>query len=119
MRWARSCVQKRHGWAAQVPRRLASESSRRKAGISPRSEQLCWHSAWARRCRSLRSVCCRATPCCARRTRLMTGGAQAKGAFAIGLVTIGALVLTGLDKRLETLLVDQSPQWLTDLTTRF
>ena len=48
MRWARSCVQKRHGWAAQVPRRLASESSRRKAGISPRSEQLCWHSAWAR-----------------------------------------------------------------------
>jgi hypothetical protein len=49
----------------------------------------------------------------------MTGGAQAKGAFAIGLVTIGALVLTGLDKRVETLLVDQSPQWLTDLTTRF
>ena len=31
----------------------------------PRSEQLCWHSAWARRCRSLRSVCCRATPRCA------------------------------------------------------
>ena len=53
------------------------------------------------------------------RTRLITGGAQAKGAFAIGLVTIGALVLTGVDKRVETLLVDQSPQWLTDLTTRF
>ena len=42
-----------------------------------------------------------------------------KGAFAIGRVTIGALVLTGLDKRVETLLVDQSSQWLTDLTTRF
>jgi cytochrome c biogenesis protein CcdA len=53
------------------------------------------------------------------RTRLMTGGAQAKATFAIVLVTIGALVLTGLDKRVETLLVDRSPQWLTDLTTRF
>jgi cytochrome c biogenesis protein CcdA len=53
------------------------------------------------------------------RTRLMAGGARAKVAFAIVLVAIGVLVLTGLDKRFETLLVDQSPQWLTDLTTRF
>jgi cytochrome c biogenesis protein CcdA len=53
------------------------------------------------------------------RTRLMTGGVHAKAAFAIVLVAIGALVLTGLDKRVETLLVDRSPQWLTDLTTRF
>jgi len=29
------------------------------------------------------------------------------------------LVLTGLDKRIETGLVDISPQWLTDITTRF
>jgi cytochrome c-type biogenesis protein len=53
------------------------------------------------------------------RTQLMKGGARAKAAFAIVLLAIGVLVLTGLDKRLETLLVDQSPQWLTDLTTRF
>src|SRR5262249_20314411 len=47
------------------------------------------------------------------------GGAGAKVAFAIMLVSIGALVLTGLDKRIETGLVDISPQWLTDITTRF
>jgi hypothetical protein len=35
------------------------------------------------------------------------------------LVSIGALVLTGLDKRIETFAVNESPQWLTDLTTRF
>jgi hypothetical protein len=34
------------------------------------------------------------------------------------LVVIGALVLTGFDKSIETMLVDASPQWLTDLTTR-
>jgi hypothetical protein len=29
------------------------------------------------------------------------------------------LVLTSLDKSIETMLVEASPQWLTDLTTRF
>jgi hypothetical protein len=53
------------------------------------------------------------------RARLIAGGASAKVAFAIMLVSIGALVLTGLDKRIETGLVDISPQWLTDITTRF
>lgn len=53
------------------------------------------------------------------RARLMTGGPRAKAAFAVVLVAIGVLVLTGLDKRIETLAVNQSPQWLTDLTTRF
>jgi len=53
------------------------------------------------------------------RTRLKSGGAYAKAAFAIVLAAIGVLVLSGLDRRIETLLVDQSPQWLTDLTTKF
>jgi cytochrome c biogenesis protein CcdA len=53
------------------------------------------------------------------RTRLVSGGARAKAAFAIILLAIGVLVLSGFDKRVETLLVDQSPQWLIDLTTRF
>lgn len=53
------------------------------------------------------------------RARLATGGARARAAFAVVLVSIGLLVLTGLDKRIETLVVDASPQWLTDLTTRF
>lgn len=53
------------------------------------------------------------------RTRMMSGGARAKTAFGILLVMIGVLIVTGFDKRAETLVVDHSPQWLTDLTTRF
>ena len=53
------------------------------------------------------------------RTQLIAGGAWAKTAFAVVLVFIGVLVLTGLDKRLESIVVDKSPQWLTDLTTHF
>lgn len=53
------------------------------------------------------------------RTHMVSGGAWAKAGFAIILLVIGVLVLTGFDKRIETLLVDQSPLWLTDLTTRF
>jgi len=34
-------------------------------------------------------------------------------------VVLGGLTLTGLDKTIETLLVDVSPAWLTALTTRF
>jgi cytochrome c-type biogenesis protein len=53
------------------------------------------------------------------RAHLIAGGAGAKVAFAILLVSIGALVLSGLDRRIETGAVDISPQWLTDITTRF
>jgi cytochrome c-type biogenesis protein len=53
------------------------------------------------------------------RTRMISGGAGAKTAFAIFLVVIGVFVVSGLDKRIETLIVDHSPQWLTDLTSRF
>jgi cytochrome c-type biogenesis protein len=53
------------------------------------------------------------------RSHLMSGGARAKAAFAVVLAAIGVLVLSGFDRRVETVLVDQSPQWLTDLTTRF
>jgi hypothetical protein len=42
-----------------------------------------------------------------------------KAGFGVLLIVFGALVLTGIDKRLETTLVNASPQWLTDLTTRF
>jgi cytochrome c-type biogenesis protein len=43
------------------------------------------------------------------------------GKIALGslLVISGVLILTGLDKRIETLLVEFSPRWLTELTTRF
>jgi len=53
------------------------------------------------------------------RTHLASGGAHARMLFAIVLVAIGVMVLTGLDKRIETVVVNESPQWLTDLTTRF
>ena len=53
------------------------------------------------------------------RTRLLTGGARAKMAFAIVIMATGLLVLSGLDRRFETFAVDQSPQWLTELTTHF
>jgi cytochrome c biogenesis protein CcdA len=53
------------------------------------------------------------------RSRLSLAGARAKAAFAVVLMVIGILVLSGLDKRVETLLVDKSPQWLTGMTTRY
>jgi cytochrome c biogenesis protein CcdA len=53
------------------------------------------------------------------RQRLASAGAGAKAGLGIVFVGIGVLVLTGLDKPIETMLVDLSPQWLTDLTTRF
>jgi cytochrome c-type biogenesis protein len=51
--------------------------------------------------------------------RLLTAGRAAKAALGVTLVLIGAAVATGLDKRIETGLVEVSPHWLTDLTTRF
>jgi cytochrome c-type biogenesis protein len=53
------------------------------------------------------------------RTHLAAGSARAKSVFAVLLVGIGFLIVSGLDKRVETLAVDYSPQWLTNLTTRF
>jgi cytochrome c-type biogenesis protein len=35
------------------------------------------------------------------------------------LLVIGFLIISGTDKTLETFLVDVSPEWLTNLTTRF
>jgi cytochrome c-type biogenesis protein len=53
------------------------------------------------------------------RTQLMSGGMHARMLFAIVLIAFGIIVVTGLDKRIETFAVNESPQWLTDLTTRF
>ena len=53
------------------------------------------------------------------RTHLVSGGAHARMLFAVTLVAIGFMVLTDLDKRIETYAVNESPQWLNDLTTRF
>jgi cytochrome c-type biogenesis protein len=53
------------------------------------------------------------------RERMLAAGRSGKIAMGVLLVATGFLVLTGLDKALETILVDWSPAWLTELTTRF
>ncbi len=53
------------------------------------------------------------------RDRLMAAGKGAKAALGALLILIGLSILTGFDKKLETILVDASPQWLIDLTTQF
>jgi hypothetical protein len=53
------------------------------------------------------------------RGRLISGGKGAKVALGFLLIFLGAVIVSGFDKRLETDLVDSSPQWLTNLTTRF
>lgn len=53
------------------------------------------------------------------RGRLLTAGSGMKSALGLAFLVIGALVLSGADRALEAFLVDVSPQWLTDLTTRY
>lgn len=53
------------------------------------------------------------------RRHILAAGQSAKVALGLALVAIGVLVLAGLDKTVEAALVSASPQWLTDLTTRF
>jgi cytochrome c-type biogenesis protein len=53
------------------------------------------------------------------RGRLAGGGSLLKIAFGLLLVLAGLAVVSSADKQIETWLVQASPQWLTDLTTRF
>jgi cytochrome c biogenesis protein CcdA len=53
------------------------------------------------------------------RTQILSAGQSVKIALGTLLVLMGILVLAGLDKRVEGTLVDASPQWLTELTTRY
>ncbi|HUU67545.1 MAG TPA: cytochrome c biogenesis protein CcdA [Methyloceanibacter sp.] len=53
------------------------------------------------------------------RGRLMEAGKGGKMLLGALLVAVGLLVATGVDKRLETFLVNISPEWLTQLTTRY
>lgn len=50
---------------------------------------------------------------------MLAAGAGLKVGLGVVLIVAGALIVTGLDKRAETALVDASPAWLTALTTRF
>ena len=53
------------------------------------------------------------------RSRLLAAGSMGKLLMGVTLVAVGTLILSGLDKRVETVLVDASPAWLTELTTHF
>lgn len=53
------------------------------------------------------------------RGKLMQAGKTGKLVLGGAMVALAALILSGADKPLETFLVDQSPAWLTALTTRF
>jgi len=53
------------------------------------------------------------------RDRVLAAGRGLKAALGIAFVLIGAAIMTGADKTIETALVEASPQWLTELTTRF
>jgi hypothetical protein len=53
------------------------------------------------------------------RGRLLHAGKSGKIVLGGVLVVMGALMLSGLDKQVETFLVEVSPAWLTELTTRF
>jgi cytochrome c biogenesis protein CcdA len=53
------------------------------------------------------------------RGALLEAGSSGKIILGIFLVGVGLLILTGLDKQIEALLVEASPAWLTNLTTRY
>lgn len=53
------------------------------------------------------------------RDRLLQAGKGGKHLLGALLLFVGVLIVSGLDKRLEAVIVDASPAWLTHLTTRF
>jgi cytochrome c-type biogenesis protein len=50
---------------------------------------------------------------------LLGAGKRAKQALGAVLLALGLLILTHLEKPIETAILDRSPAWLTALTTRF
>jgi cytochrome c-type biogenesis protein len=53
------------------------------------------------------------------RGRLLDAGKGGKLVLGGLLVVVGVMILSGLDKRVEAALVEASPAWLTEITTRF
>lgn len=54
-----------------------------------------------------------------KREKLADAGQKGRKVMGWSLLIVGLLVLTGFDKQIEIWLVQLSPEWLTDLTTRF
>lgn len=53
------------------------------------------------------------------RARMIQAGSTGKRVLGALLLLIGLTIVTGLDRQVETWLVQASPDWLTALTTRF
>jgi cytochrome c-type biogenesis protein len=54
-----------------------------------------------------------------RRELLLATSTRLKAALGVLLAVVGIAIVTGVDRSIETGLVEASPQWLTALTTRF
>jgi cytochrome c-type biogenesis protein len=53
------------------------------------------------------------------RSRMHSAGSLFKALLGAAFVLVGMFIISGADKLIETWMVDASPQWLTNLTTRF
>ncbi len=53
------------------------------------------------------------------RGRMLNASGNVKAALGLVLLLVGFAVVSGLDKTIEAKLVDWSPMWLTNLTTRY
>lgn len=53
------------------------------------------------------------------RGRMLGAGRLGRSAFGAGALLVAAMILTGADHRVESWAVQASPDWLSDLTTRF
>ncbi|MCX7347875.1 MAG: hypothetical protein NTU78_19520 [Alphaproteobacteria bacterium] len=53
------------------------------------------------------------------RGRMIGSGTVLKPVLGVILAVTGLMILTGFDKRVEARLVELSPAWLTELTTRY
>jgi hypothetical protein len=50
---------------------------------------------------------------------MLAAGKTGKTLLGVVLVVLGILIVSGIDKRLEAFIVEHSPDWLIDITTRF
>lgn len=53
------------------------------------------------------------------RDRLISAGKLGKALLGVVFVLLGVAIVSGIDKKIETMLVAASPAWLTELTTSF
>ncbi len=53
------------------------------------------------------------------RGKLTQAGKAGKTLMGVVMIALSAMILSGMDKPVETWLVDHSPAWLTQLTTRY